>query len=1110
MSVSEQGLIRRRRKIIPPTLPRIVHRQSLVTELQQALEGTTSTSMGCKLVLLCAPAGYGKTTLLADFARQCSLTCCWYFLDHTDTDKTTFLRTLFESIRMHFSGFGNGLEQVLENAIAAETSNQASTAHYEAVIDALTYAMETEVTGRIALVLCNYHEIQINPFIHTLANRLLTTLPANCALIIESRTIPRFPLMTLMMQRQVFALGVSKLRFSKQDIQDLAQLQQVPLSKQEVQSLTDSFGGWIAGILLGTRLGQTQLLNFSQKSHTTQEPNVLEIDEYQQSLFEYVAQEVFQAEPEVYTFLKEASTLQYMTPSLCNQLLDRTDSAIHLHYLEQHGLFVTCQEHGPKQEASYAIHPIIGALFHVELRRHTPERFRELHRRAAALFLDLHEYEQAIFHAQEAGDVDLEADLIITVSSELLSLGQRETLVQWIDTLPPEVWNRHPQILLIRANLYLLLGEHLPVPPLLHRVETIIKEQPTFIHPDDVPAFLAELANLESKVLFLRGEYEQARSLSKKIFDYVPVNDVSLRAAAHLRLAVCTNLLGDLTTGIAEFQNALQLWGRNTANRETANIHSALMSAYSLSGNSTLAEYHLYQANRILNHINDPWCKVEHLIRVGLHLWREGKYVEAESVSQEALSLARDLHFLRGEGFALVMLGTIYDDQDRHRQALEVSEEGLAIALQVQEADLIHTALRGVAFAYLFSKDTQTALTFVARMEQLHPKGENEVLMELTRGTILLYQGKYERAWSCLNAVEKVLASTNNKIRHLQALLRVAACMSSLDQRERVVQAIMQITELLTHYSYEQCTHLELRRLPALMKEVQSLEEAAPLRSLLKIKEPDQLAGKYASRIAVVSPTHPGLADLPSMKIYALGEPVVLLNEKPVTRWRMARSMELFFLLLDKSKTPLRKEQLITALWSNVDEQTDHTWRSTLYYLRKVVGECCIIKQGNRYELELSALYGEQVWYDVAIFANLKTQAQQAASMGNNEKAYATFLKMIELYRGDYVQSFYNDWCTFRRAELRRDYLDARHQLAVLAWEQECFEEAATHWQHMLVIDNCLEEAHYGLMRSYLRRNKRSLALRQYQQCVHMLQNELGIAPGKAIQGLYQHMIRQK
>jgi DNA-binding SARP family transcriptional activator len=114
---------------------------------------------------------------------------------------------------------------------------------------------------------------------------------------------------------------------------------------------------------------------------------------------------------------------------------------------------------------------------------------------------------------------------------------------------------------------------------------------------------------------------------------------------------------------------------------------------------------------------------------------------------------------------------------------------------------------------------------------------------------------------------------------------------------------------------------------------------------------------------------------------------------------------------------------------------------------------------------------------------------------------------MMELYQGDYVQPFYYDWCSFRRDDLRRIYLEARNLLAHIAWRQEEFDESAVHWQHILAMDNWIEEAHYGLMRYYIRTGKRGLALRQYQRCVETLQQELGAQPGQAIQSLCQRIM---
>jgi two-component SAPR family response regulator len=220
----------------------------------------------------------------------------------------------------------------------------------------------------------------------------------------------------------------------------------------------------------------------------------------------------------------------------------------------------------------------------------------------------------------------------------------------------------------------------------------------------------------------------------------------------------------------------------------------------------------------------------------------------------------------------------------------------------------------------------------------------------------------------------------------------------------------------------------------------------------------------------------------------------------------MARAMELFFYLLDCGR-PMRKEQILTALWPEMDEQTEHTLHSTIYYVRKTLGDSCVVSQKGSYALNLAARYGDQVEYDVATFQNAYTQAKQALAQDKPAVARTALLTMIELYHGDYVEPFYSEWCRFRRDELRQAYLDARGQLAQLAWANSQFEESAQHWQQMLAVDMCQEEAHYGLMRCYLRQGKRGMALRQYQRCRDTLQQELNMPPGPAIQHLYQRLM---
>jgi len=222
----------------------------------------------------------------------------------------------------------------------------------------------------------------------------------------------------------------------------------------------------------------------------------------------------------------------------------------------------------------------------------------------------------------------------------------------------------------------------------------------------------------------------------------------------------------------------------------------------------------------------------------------------------------------------------------------------------------------------------------------------------------------------------------------------------------------------------------------------------------------------------------------------------------------MARALELFFFLLDATH-PISKEAILTVLWPVYDEQTTQVFHNTVYQLRKLLGETCVVFRPMGYSLDLSACYGTRVWYDVKEFQQQKARAEQALALNNAELARGALLEMVQLYRGDYGQAFYNEWCTFRRDELRSMYLEARRHLAQIAWNAGAWHECAEHWNHILRIDNCLEEAHYGLMRCYVRQRKRGAALRQYQTCLKILQEELGVQPGQLIQNFYQRLIME-
>lgn len=187
----------------------------------------------------------------------------------------------------------------------------------------------------------------------------------------------------------------------------------------------------------------------------------------------------------------------------------------------------------------------------------------------------------------------------------------------------------------------------------------------------------------------------------------------------------------------------------------------------------------------------------------------------------------------------------------------------------------------------------------------------------------------------------------------------------------------------------------------------------------------------------------------------------------------------------------------------------NQTFHSTLHYLRKLFGAGCFIFQSGGYRLNLGAGSGGRVRYDVEEFQAYCAQASEALNHQDDPGARAALLAAVDLYRDEYGRAFYSDWCTARRHELRTCYLEARRQLAQIAWRESAFEESIEHWRLLLRIDNCVEEAHLGLMQCYLHLGKRSAALRQYQLCQQTLQHELGIEPGSALQEFYHHLLQK-
>ncbi|GCE14514.1 BTAD domain-containing putative transcriptional regulator [Tengunoibacter tsumagoiensis] len=1109
------------RKVSQPALPpQFLSRPRLLQLLMTTIHSSSPTE-NYKLFLICAPAGYGKTTLLVDYAQQTAIPCCWMLFDQSDADLVTFIECLFLSLRQRFPHFGRDLNMQFISSLIPDAAHPIREQVLDQFVDAFAAALENDILEPFVLFLCNYHEINDSKFITYCMNRLLKYLPSHCTIVIESRAVPALDLVPLLALHQLYGLGINDLRFSAQEIREFSRLQPNELlSDQELEDLTGSFDGWIAGILLGTRVGNMRFLS-SSSAHLRPQPwSMPGLQMNQQTLFAYLVNEVFHKEPELYQFLKTASFLQQMNASFCNELFDMVDAGARLTMLERQGLFITKIDDGAM--ATYICHPILRELLYEEACREDQATVASLHRQASQLYYRWHNYAAAIEHALAAHE-DMEAAQIIgEVAQRMVSQGHLDTLAGWIDRLKEEVFAQSPQLLLARANIYLTMYEPIKALPLLTKAYNLVNQGEVI--KEAAPTLQSEILIAHSTAVFYAGDYAQSQQFCHQALALLSVDVRELRALIYHRLGVCASVMGDCNTGIMQMQQALQLWGPHTEGRQIANLHGNLANTYMMVGNYILSEHHRARAIALHERSGNVWGKVNNLIWMAMLKRNKGSFLEAEQMLEEILALARSSHFKSGEAYALLNLGETYLDQDLLEKALVVTEDGLALARQLEDSYLTNHILSVLAMIYSLLGDTATALLLVNQiaMKSELQQGYEYSLREVTRGTLLLLNRQYSEALHCFSQVEVSLNTAALKRLYLRALLRLAVCHMHLDHPVEAALYLEKAQAQDLAGNHEPLVTIEVRRFPLLRQLISQHPQRSHFASWLA--DPPVAVEVYAEAGVVPSHKDVSLSSIPSLpssaeaaipevetaeewkvRIFGFGEPSVTIHGAPVNRWRMARSMELYFFLLDHNR-PVHKERIIAALWPDENDH-DQTLRSTVYYLRKAIGETCIPYQGGAYSLDLAALYGDKIWYDVQIFSEFYARAKAALADEKTESAKKLLQETIDLYRGDYAQSFYSDWCSLRRDELRTTYLDARRELALLFWRDKQLEECIVQWQYLLAMDNCREDAHYGLMRAYMSQGKRGLALRQYQRCVDLLQEELGVPPSASIQKLYQRLL---
>jgi LuxR family maltose regulon positive regulatory protein len=395
----------------PPVRPEHIRRGALVGMLRR--------DASRRLTLVAAPPGFGKTTLLAQWAAAAddARAVAWLSLDEGDNDPARFLMYVVEALRHVEPRFGRRTLQGLRSRATGS-------------VDGVVPILLNELAGldrALVLVLDDYHLIT-NPAIHASLGDMIARLPEALRLVIATREDPPLALGRLRANAELAEVRAQDLRFSDGETSAfLVDALGLTLAPEDVARLQARTEGWPAALYLAA---------LSLRGRTDPSALVERFAGDDRHMVDYLTSEVLAGQPaEVRQFLLRTSILKRFNGPLCDAVTGRHDSSARLGELERANLLLVPLD---TKRQWYRYHHLFGELLFRELVAEDRALLPELHRRASDWHRAAGLIVEAAHHATAAGDVEAAVEIVATYSSSFVDQGQLETVMGWLDALPED------------------------------------------------------------------------------------------------------------------------------------------------------------------------------------------------------------------------------------------------------------------------------------------------------------------------------------------------------------------------------------------------------------------------------------------------------------------------------------------------------------------------------------------------------------------------------------------------------------------------------------------------------------------------------------------------
>ncbi len=773
---------------IPQITARLVQRQRLHDLLNE--------NASWRLLLVSAPAGFGKTTFVQSWVDQTEWPTAWVSLDENDNDPARFLAYFVRALEMVDESVGTAVIQALQSpqSISVEDTfirllNDINTLEHPFV-----------------LVLDDWHIINEASLLAGL-ELLVTNQPPHMHLVIITREDPTLPLARLRARGQMVEVRAQDLRFNSDEAAAfLNDRMGIGLNLDEVALLEARTEGWAAGL---------QLAAISMQRESQKSAFIEAFSGSHRFVLDYLADEVLaHLTEDVKQFLLKTAILDQLTASLCNAVTGKNDGQMLLRQIEEMNLFLIQLDH---ERQWYRYHHLFAEMLQKQLFQTRPDDIAELHLRASRWYEDQGLMTEAIHHAHAANEVERLVGLVEQHALEVIKRGQIYQAKKWIEMLPTAIRQAHPRINMDYGWALFLSNDFDPLFDVLDQIERTAVA---------TPGILGEVSALRA---FL--EYNnpgQMQEYALHALDIVPDDNVMVRGLVHMVLANVYQLFDEKEKAFEQFSQAILLhWA--AGNKVAAGIAVLDLVLVNLALGQWRRTHQLIDQFLNLarqdNALDDPAIGIA-LIGEGLVLLHQNRPDEAVAIIKRGLTLAES------GGYQAAVYGRLPLTEALILQSNQAEARQTLTAFSAKMADIpeVTSVVLAVMLghAYLLLEDVDAARRWLGENET--PVAPIESYRQITWARLAIVQTDYQQALAVLNrAIQQIAPQSWNgyliEAYNLRAVVHAALGNSAA--------AVDDLHRALTLAEPEEDIYAFLREGPIMQKLLAHVPQTAFVQSLL-------------------------------------------------------------------------------------------------------------------------------------------------------------------------------------------------------------------------------------------------------------------------------------